>query len=107
MEKLIEKSENDKLPIHDIRMSLIHWIIDRTDDELAEIWVQLNCWEWPKIIPTEYKPKWWDVESGNYHTKYNNTDRKCGFNDPIMDYCKARVNSKLIDKKWKERTNSL
>lgn len=39
------------------RASLIHWLIDRTDDELSEIWVELNCWRFPSIIPTEFKPK--------------------------------------------------
>lgn len=81
---------------------MISWIIDRTDDELAEIWVRLNSWEWPEIIPIEYKPMWWDVQSGTYHPKYNNTDRKMGFNLPIMGYCEARVDIELLHKKRNE-----
>lgn len=94
-------------PLSGVKASLIHWLIDRTDDELAEIWVELNSWIFPSIIPTEFKPKWWDVESGTYSPKYNNEDRMVGFNHVIMAFCKASVDDDKIQAKWMELTNSL
>jgi len=94
-------------PLSGVRASLIHWLVDRSDDELAEIWVELNCWRFPTIIPTEFKPKWWDVKSGTYHPNYNNADRMVGFSGVIMAFCKASVDDDLIQSKWRERTNSL
>lgn len=97
-------SQNEShTPLSGVRASLIHWLVDRSEDELAEIWVDFNRWNWPTVIPEGYQPKWWKAKSPYYNAK----DRQTGFITVIMDYCKASVSDELIDAKWMERTNSL
>ena len=70
-----------------------------SNEQLAQIWVTLNHWEWPDIIP--------DPESPNYvsGTRRGSIMRwindKIGFKECLREHNKERMTDEVFEIWWK------
>lgn len=78
---------------------MIDQLLGLDAESKARVWCALNCWEWPDDIDSKHKPSWWDGD--NRLSGSARTDRKMGYNDPIMTYIEEHVPEATIKEVWK------
>ena len=68
------------------------------EDKLARIWGDLNGWRWPKDLPEDLKPRWWEGYGPVTYAK--SQERKQGLCDVIMPFIENRCPMSKIDYWW-------
>ena len=82
--------------------TIVDVLVGLNDEALARVWVDLNRWTWPRDLPADLKPYWWDGHQALDARELSN--RKSGLNDVLMPYAMSRVGEDAIEVAWANAT---
>lgn len=81
--------------------TLLEFVVGMGKPALARMWADFNRWDWPRDLPAQFKPRWWD---GTVVDARETRNRKFGFMEVLMAHADARTTQDAVDAAWKQAT---